>query len=94
VGDRFPVGYRSARLGHMKTVAASELTARCLALFDRIHDRIVTVVPISAAIAAKSIDDAPVLRDPARRLIVATSRALKLPVLTRSKAIIRPRLAK
>jgi PIN domain nuclease of toxin-antitoxin system len=58
------------------------------------HPRLVTVVPISAAIAAQTAVVARALRDPADRLIVATSRALGVPLLTRDKVIIQSRLAK
>jgi PIN domain nuclease of toxin-antitoxin system len=58
------------------------------------HPRLVTLVPISAAIAAESSGIAKTLRDPADRLIVATSRVLNLPILTHDKAIIRSRLAR
>lgn len=58
------------------------------------HPRSVRVVAISAAIAAETaaLADAPV-RDPADRIIVATSRALGLPLLTRDRTILRSRLA-
>lgn len=58
------------------------------------HPRLVTVVPVSAAIAAESVGAVGVLRDPADRLIVATSRTLRLPLLTHDNAIIRSRLVK
>jgi PIN domain nuclease of toxin-antitoxin system len=58
------------------------------------HPRLVTVVPISASIAAEVAVTARALRDPADRLIVATSRALKVPILTHDKAIIQSRLTK
>lgn len=58
------------------------------------HPRLVTVVPISASIAAETVVVARALRDPADRLIVATSRVLSVPVLTHDRTIIRSRLAK
>ena len=58
------------------------------------HPRVVTVVPISAEIAAASAELPVVLRDPADRLIVATSRSMRVPLLTHDAAIARTRLAK
>jgi PIN domain nuclease of toxin-antitoxin system len=58
------------------------------------HPRVVTVVAINAMIAAESAALPAALRDPADRLIVATSRALNLPLLTHDVAIIRTRQAK
>jgi len=58
------------------------------------HPRVVTVVPISAAIAAASAELPAALRDPADRLIVATSRSIQAPLLTHDVAIVRTRLAK
>jgi PIN domain nuclease of toxin-antitoxin system len=58
------------------------------------HPRVVTVIPINAAIAAASAELRPALRDPADRLIVATSRAMNLPLLTHDLAIARTRAAK
>ena len=58
------------------------------------HPRVVTVVPISAAIAAASAELPAALRDPADRLIVATSRSMQVPLLTHDVAIARTRLAK
>jgi PIN domain nuclease of toxin-antitoxin system len=58
------------------------------------HPRVVTVIPINAAIAAASAELPPALRDPADRLIVATSRAMNLPLLTHDLAIARTRTAK
>jgi len=57
------------------------------------HPRTVRIAPISAAIAAevaglpKSFH-----RDPADRLIVATCRVLKLPLLSKDRLIMRARL--
>lgn len=58
------------------------------------HPRVVTVVPIDAEIAAASAELPPVLRDPADRLIVATSRSRQVPLLTHDVVIARTRLAK
>jgi PIN domain nuclease of toxin-antitoxin system len=58
------------------------------------HPRLVTVVAISPSIAAETAVVTRALRDPADRLIVATSRALQVPILTHDKAIIQSRLAK
>jgi PIN domain nuclease of toxin-antitoxin system len=58
------------------------------------HPRVVTVVPINAAIAAASAELPAGLRDPADRLIVATSRSIHVPLLTHDVAIVRTRLAK
>jgi PIN domain nuclease of toxin-antitoxin system len=58
------------------------------------HPRVVTVVPISAEIAATSAELPIVLRDHADRLIVATSRSMRVPLLTHDAAIARTRLAK
>ena len=58
------------------------------------HPRVVTVVPIDAAIASASAELPAVLRDPADRLIVATSRSLQVPLLTHDVVIARTRLAK
>ena len=55
------------------------------------HERVVRVVPVSAAIAAE-MSTARVLRDPADRLIVATSRVLGAPLLTHDRTILRSRL--
>ena len=57
------------------------------------HSRAVRVVPISAAIAAET-HMARTLRDPADRLIVATSRILGVPLFTHDRNILRSRLAK
>ena len=53
--------------------------------------RTVRVVPISAAIAAET-QVARILRDPADRLIVATSRILRVPLFTKDRNILRSRL--
>jgi len=58
------------------------------------HPRVITVVPIDAAIAAASAELPATLRDPADRLIVATSRTLQVPLLTHDVAIARTRLVK
>ena len=58
------------------------------------HPRVITVVPVDAAIAAASAVLPAALRDPADRLIVATSRTLQVPLLTHDVAIVRTRLAK
>lgn len=58
------------------------------------HPRVITVVPIDAAIAAASAGLPAALRDPADRLIVATSRTLQVPLLTHDVAIARTRLVK
>jgi PIN domain nuclease of toxin-antitoxin system len=57
------------------------------------HPRTVRIVPISAAIAAESTTLPRDLRDPADRIIVATSRILRSPLLTYDRAILRSRLA-
>jgi prevent-host-death family protein len=51
------------------------------------HPRVITVAPIDAAIAAASAELPATLRDPADRLIVATSRTLQEPLLTHDVAI-------
>jgi len=56
------------------------------------HPRTVRVVPISAAIAADTAALPRALRDPADRIIVATSRVEKMPLLTFDRAILRLRL--
>ena len=57
------------------------------------HPRSVHVLVISAAIASETALVArTALRDPADRIIVATSRVLELPLLTRDRAILRSRL--
>jgi len=56
------------------------------------HERAVRVVPISAAIAAET-HVARALRDPADRLIVATSRILGVPLFTCDRNVLRSRLA-
>jgi len=55
------------------------------------NPRTVNVVPISAAIAAET-QLARMLRDPADRLIVATSRILGVPLFTNDRPILRSRL--
>jgi PIN domain nuclease of toxin-antitoxin system len=57
------------------------------------HPRSVQLVPISPAIAAEvaALPES-FHRDPADRLIVATSRVMNLPVLTHDRLIIRSRL--
>ncbi len=57
------------------------------------HPRTVRVVPISAAIASETTALSRTLRDPADRLIVATSRILGSPLLTYDRVILRSRLA-
>jgi len=57
------------------------------------HPRSVRVVPISAAIAAEA-HAVRVLRDPADRLIVASSRVLDVPLLTYDHSIVRSRLCR
>jgi PIN domain nuclease of toxin-antitoxin system len=59
------------------------------------HPRTVRLVPISPKIA-EAVAALPAMfhRDPADRLIVATSRALRLPVLTHDDRIRRSRLVK
>jgi PIN domain nuclease of toxin-antitoxin system len=58
------------------------------------HPRTVRLLPITAAIAAE-IASLPTTfhRDPADRVIVATSRVMQTPLLTRDRRIIRSRLA-
>lgn len=55
------------------------------------HGQVVRVVPVSAAIAAETLT-ANDLRDPADRLIVATSRVLGAPLFTYDRTILRSRL--
>ena len=57
------------------------------------HPRSVRIVPISPEIAAQTaILPATFHRDPADRLIVASCRVLRLPLLTRDARILRSRL--
>ena len=56
------------------------------------HPRAVRVVAISAAIATET-QVAAVLRDPADRIIVATSRVIGVPLFTRDRTILTSRLA-
>ena len=57
--------------------------------------RTVRVLPITPAVAAEVARlPAPFQRDPADRLIVATCRALGLPLVSRDRAIIRARLVR
>jgi PIN domain nuclease of toxin-antitoxin system len=58
------------------------------------HPRTVRVAPISAAIAAETIALSRGLRDPADRIIVATSRVLDRPLLTHDRVILRSRLTR
>jgi PIN domain nuclease of toxin-antitoxin system len=51
-------------------------------------------VPLSPPIAAGVARLAGTFRDPADRIIVATSETMNVPLLTRDKAIIRSRLVK
>jgi PIN domain nuclease of toxin-antitoxin system len=64
--------------------------------FDAAADpRSVRILPISTAVAAEVARLPPSFhRDPADRLIVATSRVLRLPVVTHDRAIIRSRLVR
>lgn len=57
------------------------------------HPRTVRLVPISAAVAAETTTLSRALRDPADRIIVATSRIAGVPLLTYDQAILRSRLA-
>lgn len=58
------------------------------------HPRSVRVLAISAAIATETAQFArSVLRDPADRIIVATSRVQGVPLLTHDRTILRSRLA-
>ena len=57
------------------------------------HPRTVRVVPISAAIAAETATLTRTLRDPADRIIVATSRMLDAALLTHDRQILRSRAA-
>jgi PIN domain nuclease of toxin-antitoxin system len=57
------------------------------------HPRSVQLVPITSAIAAEvAVLPETFHRDPADRLIVATARVLKLPLLSRDARILRSRL--
>jgi PIN domain nuclease of toxin-antitoxin system len=58
------------------------------------HPRTVRSVPLSPPIAAGVARLAGTFRDPADRVIVATSETMNVPLLTRDKAIIRSRLVK
>lgn len=59
------------------------------------HPRSVRVLAISAAIATETAGFArSVLRDPADRIIVATSRVQDVPLLTYDRTILRSRLAR
>jgi PIN domain nuclease of toxin-antitoxin system len=59
------------------------------------HPRSVRVMAISAAVAAETGGAAlSVLRDPADRIIVATSRTMGAPILTYDRTILRSRLAR
>ncbi|HEY3158761.1 MAG TPA: type II toxin-antitoxin system VapC family toxin [Vicinamibacterales bacterium] len=58
------------------------------------HPRSVRSVPISPPVALGVARLAGRFRDPADRVIVATSETLNLPLLTRDKAIIRSRLVR
>jgi PIN domain nuclease of toxin-antitoxin system len=53
------------------------------------HPRTVRVIPISPAIAAATTAIAATVRDPADRIIVATSRSLRAPLLTHDRVILR-----
>lgn len=57
------------------------------------HPRTVRVVSISAAIAADT-DAARALRDPADRIVVATSRVLDAPLFTYDRAILQSKLCR
>ncbi len=57
------------------------------------HPRTVRVVPITPAVAAEIASlPAGFHRDPADRVIVATSRVLKMPLLTQDRLILRSKL--
>ena len=58
------------------------------------HPRSVRSVPISPPVAAGVARLAGTFRDPADRVVVATSETLNVPLLTRDKAIIRSRLVR
>lgn len=58
------------------------------------HPRSVRSVAISPAIAARVAMLGDTFRDPSDRVIVATSQALNVPLLTRDREIIRSRLVK
>jgi PIN domain nuclease of toxin-antitoxin system len=59
------------------------------------HRKTVQVIPVTPQIAAEvAVLPASFHRDPADRLIVATSRALNLPVLTQDKLITASRLVR
>ena len=62
-------------------------------LTDAAHPRTVRVVPISPAIAGET-HAARALRDPADRLIVATSRVLDTPLFTYDRNILRSKLCR
>ena len=57
------------------------------------HPRTVRVVPISVAIAVETTTLSKAVKDPADRIIVATSRTLRAPLLTHDRAILRSKLA-
>jgi PIN domain nuclease of toxin-antitoxin system len=57
------------------------------------HPKSVRIVPITAAIAAETATlPASFHRDPADRVIVATSRVLQIPLCTRDRLILRSKL--
>jgi PIN domain nuclease of toxin-antitoxin system len=56
------------------------------------HPRTVRTISISPAIAVETTTLSRVVKDPADRIIVATSRALKVPLLTHDRTILRSKL--
>jgi PIN domain nuclease of toxin-antitoxin system len=56
------------------------------------HPRTVRTISISPAIAVETTTLSQTIKDPADRIIVATSRSLKVPLLTHDRAILRSRL--
>ena len=64
-------------------------------LEDASHPRTVRVLPITPPIAAETAElPASFRRDPADRIIVATSRVLDIPLITHDRAILTSRLAR
>jgi PIN domain nuclease of toxin-antitoxin system len=98
--DRLPLGDRPS-VADISLWEIAMLVERRRLEFDRplaewletaAHPRTVRVLPISAMVAADTATLPRALRDPADRIIVATSRVLRLPLLTFDRAILRLRL--
>jgi len=98
--DRLPLGDRPS-VADISLWEIAMLVERRRLEFDRpldewletaAHPRTVRILPISAMVAADTATLPRALRDPADRIIVATSRVLRLPLLTFDRAILRLRL--